>query len=70
MNNRFSELFIRRPVATPLERRFGRIAGVTEITSSSSLAAILPCATTILISGTMLFNWSRTSARSLMRGAT
>src|SRR5205823_5235681 len=26
-------------VATPLERRFGRIAGVTEITSTSSLGA-------------------------------
>src|SRR6478752_623876 len=26
-------------VATPLERRFGRIAGVTEITSSSSLGS-------------------------------
>ncbi|HEY8077415.1 MAG TPA: efflux RND transporter permease subunit, partial [Labilithrix sp.] len=28
-----------RAVATPLERRFGRIAGVTEITSTSSLGA-------------------------------
>ena len=26
-------------VATPLERRFGRIAGVTEITSTSSLGS-------------------------------
>src|SRR6266699_3286082 len=26
-------------VATPLERRFGRIAGITEITSTSSLGA-------------------------------
>lgn len=27
-------------VATPLERRFGRIAGVTEITSTSSFASV------------------------------